>query len=170
MVEQGVHMWDVFQWIAGESPVRASGWGRRGLFTASDPLRDVTDHYAVELEWANGFRASFHQSWIAPAGDGSSGSSLRVLGDEGAFDFSSGSLTYRDRSRPRRAIQPGPQNDSRMALETFLAAVRAAAPVPPPITLADARAATQLGLLARKAVDEQRIVSIDEIGAVDGDA
>jgi len=169
MVEQGVHMWDVFQWLAGGSPVRASGWGRRGLFTGSDPLRDVTDHYAVELEWADGFRASFLQSWIAPAGDCSTGSSLRVLGEEGALDFTSGSLSYRDRSLPRRTIQPGPQNDSRMALETFLADIRAVAPILPPITLADARAATRIGLLARQAVDERRVVSIDEIEAADGD-
>jgi len=167
MVEQAVHIWDVFQWITGELPVRASGWGRRGLFVETDVLRDVTDHYSVELEWADGFRASFVQSWIAPAGDGSTGSSLRVLGEEGAFDFTSGSLSYRDRSRPRRSIQPGPQHDSRMALEAFLASVRAAAPIPPPITLADARAATRIGLLARKAVDERRVVSIDEVGADD---
>ena len=64
----------------------------------SDPLRDVTDHYAVELEWADGFRASFVQSWIAPADDGFTGSSLRVLGEEGGFDFATGSLTFRDRS------------------------------------------------------------------------
>ena len=87
MVEQAVHVWDVLHWITGESPVRASGWGRRGLFAATDPLRDVTDHYAVELEWADGFRASFVQSWIAPADEGFTGSSLRVLGEEGGFDF-----------------------------------------------------------------------------------
>jgi predicted dehydrogenase len=123
----------------------------------------VTDHYAVELEWADGFRASFLQSWIAPAGDSLSGSSLRVLGEEGAFDFTSGSLSYRDRSLPRRTVQPGPQNDSRLALGTFLADIRAAAPCALPITLADARAATLIGLLARKAVDERRVVTLDEV-------
>ena len=33
----------------------------------------------------------------------------------------------------------------------------------PPITLAEARNATLIGLLARKAVDERRVVAIDEI-------
>jgi predicted dehydrogenase len=165
MVEQAVHIWDVFQWLKGELPVRASGWGRRGLFAATDALRDVTDHYSVELEWADGFRASFVQSWIAPAGEGSVGSSLRILGEEGAFDFTSGSLSYRDRTRSRRSIHPGPQNDTRMALDAFLSDIRSATPVTPPIPLADARAATRIGLLARKAVDERRVVSIDEIDA-----
>ncbi len=163
MVEQAVHVWDILQWFTGELPIRASGWGRRGLFAATDPLRDVTDHYAVELEWADSFRASFVQSWVAPADDGFTGSTLRVMGEEGGIDFVSGALTFRDRARPRQTIQPGPQADTRMALATFLAAVRSDSTVAPPITLADARAATQIGLLVRKAVDEQRLVGLDEI-------
>ena len=44
----------------------------------------------------------------------------------------------------RRSI-PGPQNDTRLALSAFLASVRAEQPLPPPITLAEARAATLIG-------------------------
>ncbi len=137
--------------------------GPRGLFAATDPLRDVTDHYAVELEWADGFRTSFVQSWIAPADDGFTGSTLRVMGEEGGFDFVSGSLTFRDRGRSRRAVQPGPQPDTRRALEAFLASVRSESAIAPPISLADARAATAIGLLVRQAVDEQRVVALEEI-------
>jgi predicted dehydrogenase len=167
MVEQAVHVWDVLYWIKGELPARASGWGRRGLFARTDPQRDVTDHYSVELEWADGFRASFVQSWIAPADDGFTGTTLRVLGEDGGFDFATGALTFRDRSLPRQTIQGGPQADSRLALEAFLAAVRAETPTAPPVTLADARAATLIGLLARKAVDERRVVTIDELTTTD---
>jgi predicted dehydrogenase len=163
MVEHAVHIWDILQWFTRESPVRASGWGRRGLFAKTDPLRDVTDHYGVELEWADGFHASFVQSWVAPADDGFTGSSLRVMGEEGGFDFVSGALTFRDRARSRQTIQPGPQADSRMALEAFLASVRSDSTIAPPLSLADARAATEIGLLVRKAVDLQRVVGLDEI-------
>jgi myo-inositol 2-dehydrogenase / D-chiro-inositol 1-dehydrogenase len=163
MVEQAVHVWDVLQWFTGELPIRASGWGRRGLFAATDPSRDVTDHYAVELEWANGFHASFVQSWVAPADDAFTGSTLRVMGEAGGFDFVNGALTFRDRTRPRQTIQPGPQADSRMALEAFLAAVRSDSKIAPPISLSDARAATQIGLLVRKAVDLERVVGLDEV-------
>ena len=163
MVEQGVHIWDVFHWLAGEMPVKATGWGRRDLFTSSDSKRDVTDHYSVELEWPDGLRASFLQSWIAPAGESFTGSTLRVLGEQGGIDFASGALTFRDRKEPGRSIHPGAQPDTRFALESFLASVRSASPLPPPVSLADARAATRIGLLVRKAVDERRTVEIDEI-------
>lgn len=163
MVEQAVHIWDVLHWLHGDLPVKAAGWGRRGLFAQQDPGRDVTDHYAVELEWADGFRASLLQSWIAPAADGFTGSTLRVLGEEGGLDFGAGSLTFRDRQRPRQTIHPGPQNDTRLALLDFLTSVRAEKPLPPPITLAEARSATLTGLLVRKAVDERCVVTMDEI-------
>jgi predicted dehydrogenase len=165
MVEQGVHIWDILHWIKGEMPVRVSGWGRRGLFAKTDPQRDVTDHYGVELEWADGFRSSFVQSWVAPADDGFTGSSLRVMGEDGGFDFATGALTFRDRALPRRAIEPGPQPDTRLALAAFLASIRADARITPPVSLNDARRALEIGLLARKAVDLGRVVEFNEIEA-----
>ena len=57
---------------------------------------------------------------------------------------------------PRQTIHPGPQNDTRLALLDFLTSVRAEKPLPPPITLAEAKNATLTGLLVRKAVDERR--------------
>jgi myo-inositol 2-dehydrogenase / D-chiro-inositol 1-dehydrogenase len=166
MIEQAVHVWDVLYWLKGELPARAAGWGRKGLFNRIDPHRDVTDHYSVELEWADGFRASFVQSWIAPADDGFTGTSLRILGEDGGLDLSTGAMTFRDRSLPRQTIHAGPQADSRLALEAFLDAVRAETPPPPPVSLADARAGTLIGLLARKAVDERRTVAIDDLDAL----
>jgi predicted dehydrogenase len=135
------------------------------LFARKEPGRDVTDHYAVELEWADGFRASFLQSWIAPADDGFTGSTLRVLGEEGGLDLGSGWLTFRDRQRPRQAIHPGPQNDTRFALLNFLTSIRAEHPLPPPLSLEDAGNATLTGLLVRWAVDERSVITMDEVRA-----
>ena len=165
MVEQAVHVWDVLHWLHGELPVQAVGWGRRGFFARHDPGRDVTDHYAADLQWADGFRASFVQSWIAPADMGFTGSTFRVLGEDGGLDLGTGSLTLRDRQHPRQSIHPGPQNDTRMALLDFLTSVRADKPLPPPLTLAEATSATLIGLLVRKAVDLGRIVTMEELRA-----
>ncbi len=164
MVEQAVHVWDVFNWLkGGEPPARAFGHGRRDLFAATQPARDVTDDYAVNLEWADGFRVAFAQSWVAPADDAFTGITQRVTGERGGLDFGTGSVTFRDKSKPRVTLQPGPQPDTRLALEAFLHAVRADGPTPPPVTLAEARTATAVGLLARLAVDERRVVTWDEI-------
>jgi myo-inositol 2-dehydrogenase / D-chiro-inositol 1-dehydrogenase len=165
MVEQAVHVWDVFHWLAGGPPVRAFGRGRRDLFTRLQPGRDVTDHYSVQLEWADGFHVSFLHSWAAPADDRFTGVTQQVMGTEGGLDFSSGALTFRDRSRPRQTLHPGSQADTQAALQTFLGAIRSGqgADSAAPIRLLEAREATLTGLLVRKAVDEGRVVSREEI-------
>ena len=165
MVEQAVHVWDVFHWIAGGPPARAFGLGRRNLFADQQPGRDVTDHYSAHLEWADGFHVAFLHSWVAPADDRFTGITLQVMGTAGGLDLGSGTVTFRDKSRPRQTLHPGNQADTRLALSAFLDAVRAGQPVPPPLTLAEARDATLTGLLVRKAVDERRVVTMDEIRA-----
>jgi predicted dehydrogenase len=123
----------------------------------------VTDHYSVQLEWASGFHVSFLHSWVAPADDRFTGTTLQVMGTEGGLDFTTGAMTFRDKSRPRQVIHPGNQPDTRLALQAFLGSVRSEAPLPAPLSLAEARDATLTGLLVRKAVDERRVVTLDEI-------
>lgn len=172
MIEQAVHVWDVFHWIKGGPPIRAFGQGRRDLFQAEQPGRDVTDHYSAQLEWPDGFHVSFLHSWVAPADDRFTGVTQQVVGTEGGIDFGSGAVTFRDKARPRLSLHPGNQADTRLALQAFLDAVRSESEEPPapPLTLAEARAATLTGLLVRKAVDERRVVTLDEIQPVTAQA
>ena len=153
MVEQAVHVWDVYRWLLGSSPVRVVGGGRRDLFAKSQPTRDVSDDYSAQLFWADGFHLTFHQSWVVPADEGFTGNSQRVVGTEGGIDLSVGTLIYRDRSKPRKAFHPGVQPDTKNALMAFLEAVRSDEPMTPPIRLAEAREATRIGLMVRDAVD-----------------
>lgn len=165
MVEQAVHVWDLLAWMAGGPPATAVGRGRRDLFTHLQPDRDVTDHYTVMLEWPSGFHASFVHSWVDPADDAFTGVSQRVLGTAGGLDLSTGAVTFRDRARARLSLHPGPQPDSRLALQAFVEAIRSEPRTPPPVSLAEARDATLTGLLVRRAVDERRVVSLEEVRA-----
>lgn len=163
MIEQAVHVWDLFHWIAGQPPIRAYGLGRRDAFADTQPDRDVTDHYTATLEWADGFHLSFTHSWIDPADDAFTGVWQKVIAKEGGFDFARSAATFRDRSRPRVAPAGGQSPDAITGLPAFLAAIRADEPPPPPLTLEEARDATLTGLLVRRAVDERRVVSLAEI-------
>ena len=166
MVEQAVHVWDVFNWLqGGRPPELAVGRGRRDLFAAAQPGRDVTDDYAVSLQWADGFHLSFAQTWVAPADDAFTGITQRVTAERGGLDFVSGAVIPRERGKPRTTLHPGPQPDTRLALEHFLRAARSEAPIPPPVTLAEARLATAVGLMTRRAVDERRFVTWDEVAS-----
>lgn len=165
MVEQAVHVWDLFHWILGDVPIRAHGLGRRDLFADVQPDRDVTDHYAVTLEWADGFHLHFTQSWIDPADDTFTGAWQKVIGKAGGLDLGSGVATFRDRGQPRRKLGAGQGADAPTGLPGFLDAARrggSAAPAPP-VSLIEAREATVTGLLVRRAVDERRVVRRDDV-------
>jgi len=163
MVEQAVHVWDLFRWVAEGLPARAYGHGRRDVFADLQPDRDVTDHYLAHLTWPDGFQLGFTHSWTDPADDAFTGVSQRVVGTAGGLDFGTGSATFRDRARARLSLHPGVQADTKASLQAFLDAVRAPEPSPPPVSLAEARDATLIGLLVRKAVDERRVVELGEV-------
>jgi predicted dehydrogenase len=163
MVEQACHVWNLFQWIQGKAPVRAFGQGRRDLFAATQPARDVTDHYTVTLEWADGFHLAFVHSWVDPADDAFTGSWQRVVGTRGGLDLNTGVATFRERGQTRRTLGVGQGPDAATGLPEFVAAVRAGTPITPPLTLIEAREATRIGLLVRRAVDERRVVEMSEI-------
>ena len=163
MVEQAVHVWDVFHWAAAGVPSHAFGAGRRDVFRRDQPGRDVTDDYSAQLVWPGGFTATFSQSWAAPADEAFTGVSLRIIGREAGFDFATGSLTHRDRKVSRQSIHPGAQPDTAGALLAFVDAARSPEPPPPPVTLGEAREATITGLMVRLAVDEGRVVARSEI-------
>ena len=163
MVEQAVHVWDLFRWVAGGLPARAYGQGRRDVFADLQPGRDVTDHYTALLSWPDGFQLSFTHSWTDPADDAFTGVSQRVIGSAGGLDFGTGSATFRDRTRARLSLHPGVQADTKASLQAFLDAFRSPEPTPPPVSLAEARDATLIGLLVRKAVDERRVVELGEV-------
>jgi predicted dehydrogenase len=168
MVEQAVHVWDVLNWALGGPPERAFGSGRRDVFTHLQPDRDVTDHYAVMLLWPGDVQVSFTHSWADPADDAFTGTALQLIGRDGGLDLGSGVATFRAKERPRQALSPGSVADTKLALEAFVRAVRSPEPVPPPVTLAEARDALRTALLVRRAVDPagpRRVVTLDEVDA-----
>ena len=91
-----------------------------------------------------------------------------MLGTEGGLDFSTGALTFRDKSKPRQMIHPGAQPDTKLALQGFVDAIRRGEPSPAPLSLHEARAATLTGLLVRRAVDERRLVTLAEVEGESG--
>jgi predicted dehydrogenase len=56
IVEQHVHNIDVMNWVYGGPPVKFMGMG--GRQTRNDPKGNIWDHFAVEMEYANGARVT----------------------------------------------------------------------------------------------------------------
>lgn len=163
MLEQACHTWDTLRWATGATPKAAYGAGRRDLFAADRPGRDMTDSYTATLEYADGLVASFSHTWSAPVGDNGAFSGVyeRILGTRGGIDLGAGRISYADRERKAVVLPPDEADMTRAAVRDFLACVREGRqPASGVDTAADA---TLTGLLVRKAVDERRRVTMDEI-------
>lgn len=165
MLEQAVHLWDVLCWSQGGPPASAVGHGRQDIFPRSMHLRDVTDFYVANLTWANGFTASVRHSWIDPPFARGNGVTMQFVGSEGALELVSGLMSMRDRKNQPTALRSSTSSDSALAITNFISAINTptSSRAHAPSTLSDAKLATQVGLLVRRAVDERRVVTWDEL-------
>ncbi len=161
MLEQACHTWDVLNWVAQGTPVRAFGMGRRDIYTDVDPGRDVTDYYSATIEYPNGMTVSFLHSWFCPKDGAFTGVYERFAGLKGGVDLGAGKFVYKEKDKPARTIVPEDVDDTRLSVESFFECVRNGKK--PLSGVRNGRDAVLVGLLVRKAVDARRIVTWDEV-------
>lgn len=159
MLEQACHTWDVFNWVAQALPLRAFGVGRKDIYTADEPDRNVTDYYTAILEYPNGFSVMFHHSWFCPNDGAFTGVYERVAGLKGGCDLGAGRFIYRDGRQPR-TVGRG-VNDTRESLRSFFDAIKEGRK--PVSGVYNGRDATLVGLLVRRAVDRKGVATMREI-------
>ncbi|MBI4579710.1 MAG: Gfo/Idh/MocA family oxidoreductase [Planctomycetes bacterium] len=165
MLEQACHTWDVFCWVTGKAPVAAMGLGRPDVYKDLDPLRDVTDFYFANIEFAGGFMVDFQHSWICPKKDPHNkfnGVFERVAGRKGGILLNEGIVLPREDKGEIETYKPDDGDHYVASLKAFVNSIRTHAPVVSSVETA--RLATYTGLLVRKAVDERRRVEIKELG------
>ena len=146
MVEQAVHVWDVFGWLKGGAPrPRLRPRPPRPLRPTSSPAATSP---TTTPSSSNGPTASTSRSPRAGSPrptTPSPGSSQRVVGSRRASTSPPARVTYRDKSRPRQAIHPAPSPTPAWPCRPSSQPSARKRPAPPPVTLAEAREATADG-------------------------
>ncbi len=165
MLENAVHNWDLLNWALGELPVSATGTGRQDLFKEQDPQRNVSDYYTTTLRYKSGLPYVWVHSWLTPPHPLYSSTYEQLIGPNAAIDFAKGSIIYQQGKavgEPVRQI-PAPEREdiTLLALQSFFQCTRTGRQ--PEVGVREGRDATLVGLLVRKAVYEQRDVSMAEI-------
>ena len=166
MLEQAVHNFDAFNWALGELPASAYGTGRQDLFKDWDPKRDVSDYYTAILRYKSGLALTWTHTWTSPPHPHFASSYEQLVGPKGAIDLTKGFVAFRKGAAPdenqTRQVEAQDRRDSTLhALEGFFDCVRTGQP--PVVGANEGREATLVGLLIRKAVYEQRVVTMPEI-------
>ena len=161
IVDQGIHMLDLFTWIAGQPPLRAAGFGGINLFHDQPKGRTIMDNYAAIFEYPGGIRLSFSHHYFDPVGF--SGTTERIWGSEGSVDLPDARWATREGPPGEPIAIPEKGADSTaLSLMDFVRNVRRNNRTP----LNNAESALQslrVALLGRRAIELGRVVSWDEV-------
>lgn len=161
LVDQGIHILDLFTWAIGSHPVRAMGSGGTNLFVDEPPGRTVMDNYSLIFEYPGGQRVNFSHHYFDPPGF--TGIQERVFGTEGAIDLIRASWQPRGKRQPPVQLEvPEAGRDSTyMALAAFVDAVRNRRR---PLNDVDsAFVATVQAILGTRAIYAKRVVTWEEV-------
>ncbi|MEK7407608.1 MAG: Gfo/Idh/MocA family oxidoreductase [Acidobacteriota bacterium] len=161
VVDQGIHILDLFTWSIGTHPLRVMASGGTNLFINVPPGRTVMDNYNLIFEYPNGVRVNFSHHYFDPPGF--TGIRELVFGTEGAADLPGGTWQPREKKGLIKLDVPNAgQDSSYMSLAAFVENVRAKNRKP----LNDAESglrSTIVPIMATKAIVEKRIVTWQEV-------
>ncbi len=157
MLEQACHEFNLMNWAAQATPLQAYGMGRRDLH--NDPKNRVTNYYAAILEYPGNFIVHYAHGWIDP--DGFGGMCKKVIGTQGAVEIGGDRIAVHDKSRKVEPLKKFAGDDTQESLRCFVESVTEGKPVLAPV--ANGRNASLVALLVRKAVDERRVVTWNEM-------
>jgi predicted dehydrogenase len=164
IVEQAVHILDLMNWAMKTHPLRAMGSGGINVYKDVPPGRTIHDNYAVIYDYPGDVRLCFTHLYIDPPGF--TGIDERIWGSEGAVDLPSGTfhaLTERGEERvpPRKLFEGERGNMNQRAMDAFFGHVRDNSE---PLNNATyGKYATLAAIMGRKAIDEKRFVTWNEV-------
>ena len=164
IVEQAVHIIDLMNWATKTHPLRAMGSGGINVFEGSPEGRTIYDNYAVIFEYPGDVRLCFTHLYIDPPGF--TGIQERIWGADGAVDLPSGTFHTRTnrgepRVEPRKLFEGDRGNMTQSAVDAFFGHVRDNSE---PLNNATyGKYATLAAIMGRKAIDEKRFVTWDEV-------
>ncbi|MBI1895430.1 MAG: Gfo/Idh/MocA family oxidoreductase [Acidobacteria bacterium] len=161
VVDQGIHILDLFTWAIGDHPLRALASGGTNLFIDDPPGRTVMDNYSLIFEYAGGVRVNFSHHYFDPPGF--TGVQERVFGSNGAIELPKATWQPRGKREPvKLEVENADKNGDYMSLAAFVDNIRGNNRNP----LNNAESAmrsTLQAILATKAIYEKRIVTWDEV-------
>jgi len=159
MLEQACHEFNVMNWLTGGHPLRAFALGRRDIWVEGEPGRDVTDFYSAVIEYPNHVIVNYSHDWHSPAG--LTGMDLKAVGMKGSMDIFGGRFAYRDSKKEPSPIKAPNIDDTQESINVFVKCVLSGEkPLAGPHY---GRLASHLGLMIRRSIDTQKVVTYEEM-------
>lgn len=166
LVEMSVHNLDVCNWVVGEAPAMAAGFGGVLKWKNQPPGRTSMDGYSLSYDYPGGVKMSYTQVFFHPQGLPHSGAFTLVYTTKGAVDLDAGKF-YPDArgAQPVTLVEPpsGRQDNTNAAhLEAFYKAVRGQGK--PPAGIVEGATGALTAIMGREAIYQKRVTTWKEMG------
>ncbi len=160
VVDQGIHILDLFRWAIGKPPLRCYGDGGTSLFVDTPPGRTVMDHYSLIFEFEGGVQINFSHHYFDPPGF--TGIQERVFSSDGAVDLIRAEFQPRlSRERVKLDVPDAGKDATLLSLAAFLDNARNGKR---PLNDVDsAFEATVVALMGTRSIYEKRVVTWEEM-------
>lgn len=163
LIEQSVHNLDLCNWVAGEHPISATGFGGTQLYKNDPPGRNTMDAYSLTFEYGSGLKLSFTQIVFHPKAMPGAGQYINVYGSKASVDFFNPALAYPFSGSPESVeFAPKQQEAPHAHMAAFYDAIIDHKPNPADITLGANAALT--AILGHRAMTSGGIAHWSELG------
>jgi predicted dehydrogenase len=163
LIEQSVHNLDLCNWIIGEHPVRASGFGGILLYTNDPPGRTIFDCGTLSFEYPQGVLMSFTQNVFHPSGMPNGHQMIYAYGTKAAVDFLGTPTLYaRSEASKPETLAPKQEDDPHAHIAAFYNSVVNGAKPPADITIGATAALT--AILGHQAMTRQQVIDWKSLG------
>jgi predicted dehydrogenase len=152
---------NVFCWMLGKHPLRASGFGGINALKGVPPERTIMDHYAVTYEFPDDITLSYSHCVYTPEGFG--GHFISIYGsDKRGAELRDQTRLALTRDGKRQAVDLPPLTDAtEKAIQSFVACVREDRE--PLANVEAGRNATLMAILGRLAIHQRRVAEWSEV-------
>jgi len=161
LLEQSVHNLDVCNWVVGQRPARAAGFGGIQLHRNEPAGRDIYDHQSLTYEYPNGVKLSFTQLVFQPRTMPAGGQYVNVYGTKGSAELMS-SYALHTSGGEQRVLAPKVQENADAHTVAFYELIRGRGKNPADITVGASAALT--AMLGNEACRAGKVVRWEDLG------
>jgi myo-inositol 2-dehydrogenase/D-chiro-inositol 1-dehydrogenase len=163
LIEQSVHNLDACNWVIGEHPLRASGFGGTLLYKNDPPGRTIFDCGCLTYDYPSGAKMSFTQNVFHPRTLPNANQLIYVYGTTGAVDLLYSTMMH-PLARDGKPSELAPKQDEyrHAHIAAFYDCITKGAPSPADITIGATAALTSI--MGHEAMVKQKVVNWSDYG------
>ena len=162
LLEQSVHNLDACNWVIGQHPIRAAGFGGINLYKGKPAGRDIMDHQSLVYEYANGVKLTFTQMVFHPRKMPVNNQTINVFGSKGSVELLYSTNFYPLDGGEPTVLSPKVDEPGDAHIRAFYDCVRKGAKSPADVTIGATAALT--AILGNEVCRQGKVIDWKDLG------